>query len=129
MAVILAQADIADRSISVVALENPEHRLDPPADAGDQTIASLLPVTQYRVMLVGAVHQAGLYSPAPQHRTARMCVIGLVGIDRSLITLDKGIGYHGLVHVGRGQQRRADQPGFFIDGNVRLVPKVEPVLP
>lgn len=67
-----------------------------------------------------AVGDAPLSQPLPPRRT----VMGLVGLDALLIATDQLIGRYGLVSLGAGEQRLADQPSAGIHGQVRFVTEV-----
>jgi hypothetical protein len=48
-------------------------------------------------------------------------VVGFVGIDRRLVTLDQGVAGLAVVQLGRGHDGPADQIRALVNGDMRLL--------
>src|ERR1700730_12348612 len=105
----------------IMLLKNRERSLDCCSDAADHSIATLLSWRQFGMMFVGPAHQAVLDSGLSKTRMPRMGVIGLIAIDRFLVSADEIIGQFRIRDGGIREISPADHRVVSVDANVNLV--------
>src|SRR6202048_1373464 len=105
----------------IMLLKNRERSLDCCSDAADHSIATLLSWRQFGMMFVGPAHQAVLDSGLSKTRMPRMGVIGLIAIDRFLVSADEIIVQFRIRDGGIREISPADHRVVSVDANVNLV--------
>src|SRR3954447_5038012 len=123
MGMIACQAQIAGSRPAVDALEAREDLLDRGAAPSHGVVEALLPFGQ-GMMLVGPEHQPRLDAPGSQPGATLMLVIGLVGVDRLLVTADQFVGGHRIVDRSVGQLAATNDRRALVDTDMRLVAEV-----
>src|SRR5580704_8857265 len=87
-------------------------------------IASLLPVRQFRLVLVRSVHDPVLDVIGFERGSPFFVLVSLVGVDRRLVATDQRLGYTAFVHMRRCQRHPTDDGEVLVDANVQAIAEI-----